>query len=58
MDHCVDASLVAGFNEELDVGIHEGDCHCDIAAIREHKFLMIAEFLDETENIVLNINIK
>jgi len=58
MDHRMNASLVASFNEELDVGIHEGDCHCNIAAIREYKFLMIAEFLDETENIVLNVNIE
>jgi hypothetical protein len=57
-DHGVDASLVTGFDEELDVCVHEGDCHCDITAIRKHKFFMIAEFLDETENIVLEVNRK
>jgi hypothetical protein len=52
----VDASLVAGFDEELDVCVHEGDSHGDVAAIWKNEFFVIAELLDETENIVLNIN--
>jgi len=49
----VDASLVAGFNEEADVGVHEGDGHSDVAAIRKNEFFVIAELLDETEDVVL-----
>jgi hypothetical protein len=52
-DHCVDASFVTGFYEELDVGVHEGDSHGDVAAIWKNEFFVIAELLDETENIVL-----
>lgn len=54
-DHCVDASFVAGFDQELDVGVHERDCHSDIATIRKHEFFVIAEFLDKTEDIILDI---
>jgi hypothetical protein len=52
----MNASLVTSFDEELDVCVHEGDCHCDITAIRKHKLLVIAEFLDKTENVILNVN--
>jgi len=49
----VDASLVAGFNEEADVGVHERDGHGDVAAVWKNEFLVIAELLDKTEDVVL-----
>jgi len=49
----VDASLVTGFDEESDVGVHEGDGHGDVAAIWKNEFLVIAELLDKTEDVVL-----
>lgn len=50
----MDTSLVTGFYEELDVCVHEGDCHGDIATIREDKFWVVAELFDKTENVVLD----
>lgn len=49
----MNASFVASFNEELNVCVHEGDSHSDIASIGEHEFRMITELFDKTENVVL-----
>jgi hypothetical protein len=49
----VNASFVASLDEELDIGVHEGHGHRNIAAIRENKLRVIAEFLDKTEDVVL-----
>jgi hypothetical protein len=49
----VNASFVASLDEELDIGIHERHGHRNIAAIRENKLGVIAEFLDKTEDVVL-----
>ena len=50
--HGVDAALVAGLDEELDVGIHEGDGHGDGRAVGEDKVGVVAELLDDAEDVV------
>jgi hypothetical protein len=48
----VDASLVAGLDEELHVGIHERYGHGDIRAVRKDKVGVLAELFDEGEDVV------
>ena len=50
--HGVDAALVAGLDEELDVGVHEGDGHGDGGAVGEDKVGVVAELLDDAEDVV------
>ena len=45
-------SLVTGLNEFPDVGIHEGDLHGDIHAVREHGIEVCPPSLDEAKYIV------
>jgi len=52
----VNASLVARFDQELNICIHERDRHGDIATIGEYELRMITELLDETENVVLEVS--
>lgn len=52
----MNASLVARFNQELNICIHERDRHGDIATIGEYELRMITELLDETENIILGVS--
>jgi len=48
----VDAAGVAGADEEFDVGGHEGDGHCDGAAVGEDEGGVRAETLDDGEDVV------
>lgn len=50
--HGVDTTLVAGLNEELDVGIHEGNSHGDGRSVGENKVGVVAELLDGAEDVV------
>lgn len=50
--HGVDAALVAGLDEELDVGVHEGDGHGDGAAVGQDEVGVVAELLDGAEDVV------
>ena len=45
-------SFVACLNEELDVGIHKGDRHCDCGAVRQDKVDVLAELLDHTKDVI------
>ena len=42
---------MAGLDEETDVGVHEGDRHRDVTAVREDKVLVEAHLLDEREDV-------
>lgn len=50
--HGVDAALVAGLDEQLDVGVHKGDGHCDGGSVRQDKVCVVAELLDGAEDVV------
>ena len=50
--HGVDAALVAGLDEELDVGVHEGDGHGDARAVGEDEGGVVAELLDGGEDVI------
>lgn len=50
--HGVDASLVAGLDEQLDVGVHEGAGHGDGVAVGKDKVGVLAEALDGAEDVV------
>lgn len=50
--HGVDTTLVAGLDQQLDVGVHEGDGHGDAGAVRQNKVGVLAELLDGAENVV------
>lgn len=56
--HSVNTSFVAGFNKKLDIGVHERDCHSDIAAIGENIFRMIAELFNKTEHVILQVSLN
>ena len=49
----MNASFVTRFDEKLHVGVHEGNGHSDVAPVRKYEFRMVAEFLDETEDVIL-----
>lgn len=50
--HGVDAAAMAGLDEELDVGVHEGDRHSDGRAVRKNETGVLAELLDDAEDVV------
>lgn len=50
--HGVHAAAVAGLDEELDVGVHEGHGHGDGAAVGEDEVGVLAEALDDGEDVV------
>lgn len=50
--HGVDAALVAGLDQELDIGGHEGDGHCDCGTVGEDELGVLAEALDYAEDVV------
>jgi hypothetical protein len=50
--HGVDAALVAGLDEQLDVGVHEGRGHGDGVAVGEDEVGVLAEALDGAEDVV------
>lgn len=50
--HGVHTTLVAGLDEELDVGVHEGDGHGDGGSVGEDKVGVVAELLDDAEDVV------
>jgi hypothetical protein len=50
--HCVDASLVAGLDEQLDVCVHEGTAHGDRVSVRENKVGILSEALDGVEDVI------
>lgn len=50
--HSVDAALVASLDEETDVGVHEGDGHGDLRAVRQDELRVLAEALDVAEDVV------
>jgi hypothetical protein len=48
----VHATTVASLDEELDVGVHEGDGHGDSAAVGKDEVGVVAEALDDGEDVV------
>jgi len=50
--HGVDAALVAGLDQELDVRFHEGHGHGHAATVREDELGIVAEFLYHAEDVV------
>ena len=45
-------SFVACLDEELDVGIHKRDRHCDCGAVRQDKVDVLAEFLNHAKDVI------
>ena len=43
---------VARLDKKTDIGVHEGDLHGDVLAIRQHRGAVSAAPLDETEDVV------
>lgn len=50
--HGMNASSVAGLDEELDVSVHEGRCHRDGIAVRKNEVGILTEPLNRVENVV------
>ena len=45
-------SLVACFDEKLDVSIHERNSHCNCGAVRQDKIGALTEFFDHAEDVI------
>ena len=45
-------SLVAGLDEQADVGIHESHLHGDVLSVGEHGAPVGSPLLDEAEDVV------
>lgn len=56
--HGVDTSLVAGLDEKLDVGIHEGNGHGDGRSVGEDEVGVVAELLDGAEDVVPSATVE
>src|SRR5258707_861579 len=50
--HGMNVAPVARLDQEFDVRLQEVPRHRDFRAVRQHEFLVIAELLDEAENII------
>ena len=50
--HGGNLSLVAGLDEELHVGVHEWDGHGDSRAVWEDEVGVLAELLDDAEDVI------
>lgn len=50
--HGVNAALVAGLDQQLDVCVHEGNGHGHLRAIWQDKLGVLAELLDEAEDVI------
>ena len=50
--HRMHFAAMAGLDHELAVGAQEVRGHADLAAIRQHRPLLLAELLDEAEDVV------
>jgi hypothetical protein len=48
----VHTTAVASLDEKLDIGIHERHGHGDIGAVGENKVGVLAELLDEGEDVI------
>lgn len=48
----MNAPLVACLDEKLHIGIHEWNSHCHCRAVWQNKIRVLAELLDDAENIV------
>lgn len=48
----MDTALVAGLDEKLDVSVHEGNSHGDVAAVGKDELRVVAESLDEAEDVI------
>lgn len=48
----MNTALVAGLDEKLHVSVHEGDSHSDVGAVREDEVGVLAELLDEGEDVI------
>lgn len=56
--HGVDASLVAGLDEELDVSRHVRDGHGNVTSVGENKLGMVLELLDEGEDVIPSATVE
>lgn len=43
---------MAGLDQEADIGVHEGDGHGDVGAVREDEVGVLAELLDVREDVI------
>ena len=50
--HSVDTSAVAGLDQKLDIGVHEGRGHGNSRTVWEDKVGVLAETLDNAEDVV------
>jgi hypothetical protein len=48
----MDASLVAGLDKKLDIGVHEGRSHGDSIAVGQDEVGVLAEALDGVEDVI------
>lgn len=51
--HRMHPALVTCLDEEIDIGLHKWYSHGHIPAIWKHELLVVPEFFNNTENIVL-----
>ena len=56
--HGVDLAAVAGLDEQLDVGVHERYGHGDGGSVRQHEIGVLAELLDDAEDVVPTATIE
>jgi hypothetical protein len=48
----VNTTAVASLDEQLHIGIHEGHGHGDVGAVGKDKVGVLAELLDEGEDVI------
>jgi len=48
----VDATAVAGLDQQLDICVHEGHGHGHIRTVRQDEVGVVTELLDEGEDVV------
>ena len=54
----MDSSFMASLDQELDICIHERDCHRHSRPIWQHKIGVVAKLLDHTENVIPSATIQ
>lgn len=48
----MDTTLMAGFDQQLNIRLHKRNSHRDVASVREHELRIIPELFDDRENVV------
>lgn len=56
--HGVDSTAMAGLDEELDVGVHEGRGHGHSGSVRKDELGVLTEALDGVEDVIPSTTVQ